>query len=235
LKILLATTVAFSAIAATQAMAADIVRPVVVAPFTWTGHYAGLHCGVAWGRTHSSDDEDGVSIDPRGGLCGGQIGSNWQTGAWVFGLEGELGGLSMRDTAYFHDAPDLFVARVEYGGYATLAARLGWAFAHSGYNNLFYLKGGGAVAHIENTWAEFESGDLEAFAAVSETRWGWALGVGFESAVNNRWSWKLEYLAMDFGDNDTTVGSIGDPEEATKALHHDNLVHTFKLGVNWRW
>jgi outer membrane immunogenic protein len=228
-KTLLATTVAFIAIAATPSIAADIARPVVVvAPFTWTGPYIGVHCGVAWGRTHSDDEEDGVTVDPRGGLCGGQIGVNWQSGAWVFGLEGDFGGIAMRDTESAEDGSDQFVARVEYGGYGTLTARLGWAFAHGPYNSLLYLKGGGAVAHIENTWIEFDGGPpAEEFSQISGGRWGWTLGGGWEMAVTRNWSWKLEYLFMDFGDEDTT--SDDEP------LHHDNFVHTFKLGVNWRW
>jgi outer membrane immunogenic protein len=225
---------------ATASFAADVPRPAVVVPvikpFTWTGHYAGLHCGVAWGRTHSTDGEDAVTVDPLGGFCGGQVGSNWQHagGSWVVGIEGDLGHFFMRDTAIVEaeGEDELFVAKVQYGWYGTLTGRLGFAFGHPHGPKLLYFKGGAAVAHIKNTWLEYEGGPPpEEFFEASGHRWGWVLGGGLENAVNEKWSWKLEYLAMDFGRTSTSFFN----GEETETITHDNLVHTFKLGVNWRF
>ena len=228
-----ASTIVFTAAMAAQSWAADrpvprpVVVPVVAKPFTWTGHYAGLHCGVAWGRTVSADNDDSVTVEPLGGLCGGQIGTNWQHDNVVFGLEADLGHFFLKGTEIVDaggDDNEQFVAKVKYGPYATLTGRIGFAQGQS----LLYLKGGAAFARITNTWIEYEFGPPPSeFAETTANRWGWALGGGWEQAINATWSWKLEYLAMDFGRTITT----SDGERLT----HTNTVQTFKLGVNHRF
>src|SRR5437870_4720407 len=66
--------------------------PVMKAPvyspmYNWTGFYLGLNGGGAWG--HTSWDHAG-GFDVSGGLVGGTAGYNWQTGQFVFGLEGDI-------------------------------------------------------------------------------------------------------------------------------------------------
>src|SRR5262245_31108563 len=81
------------------AQAADIVRPVLkaappapVPTYNWTGLYVGAHAG--WGFAHNRFRDAGSGIDSAdffadGGLAGGQIGYNWQFGAWLLGVEAE--------------------------------------------------------------------------------------------------------------------------------------------------
>src|SRR5664280_2311985 len=59
-------------------------------PFSWTGFYAGINGGYAWGQSSWSDPAVGASsgnFNTSGGLIGGQLGYNWQTGALVLGIE----------------------------------------------------------------------------------------------------------------------------------------------------
>src|SRR5262245_12999420 len=96
---------ALAALGSASAFAADLpVRmpvkapPVAyVVPFSWTGFYIGGNVG--WGG--AGDDRVGFHFDgdflgdvgnakPNGIFGGGQIGYNWQTGAWVFGVETDL-------------------------------------------------------------------------------------------------------------------------------------------------
>src|ERR1700682_645864 len=110
MKKLLLGSVAFAALIAGPAMAADLgVRPVykspVVAPVIgWTGFYVGVNGGYAWNAgtqnhdaTITSDFPDigdlavttpgQTTLNPRGGCGGVQFGYNWQMGNVVFGLE----------------------------------------------------------------------------------------------------------------------------------------------------
>src|SRR5674476_696080 len=55
-------------------------------PFSWTGFYAGINGGYAWGQSGWSDPAVGVdsgNFNTSGGLVGGQLGYNWQTGPVV--------------------------------------------------------------------------------------------------------------------------------------------------------
>ncbi len=65
----------------------------------WTGFYIGVNGGYSWGRSTRDlnffNPLNGVIIasgtgggrDLDGGVFGGQIGYNWQTANWVFGIE----------------------------------------------------------------------------------------------------------------------------------------------------
>src|SRR5438105_2944995 len=100
-----ATTAALAL--AGSALAADLSRPILKAPpapvavFNWTGFYIGLNGGYSWGRSRTtgtiSNATTGVVLatasnrfNLNGGLFGGQIGYNWQSGNIVYGLETDI-------------------------------------------------------------------------------------------------------------------------------------------------
>ncbi|MDH4983853.1 outer membrane beta-barrel protein [Hyphomicrobium sp. D-2] len=51
-------------------------------------------------------------------------------------------------------------------------------------------------------------GSFDQQAAFQKTSWGWALGGGFEQALSERWSLKLQYLHVDLGSH--RVRSFGE-------------------------
>ena len=73
--------------------------------WNWTGFYIGGNAGYSWGRSRSTVDYfnpvNGALIVPpagsvtssdfklNGAIAGGQVGYNWQTGSWVWGLEAD--------------------------------------------------------------------------------------------------------------------------------------------------
>ena len=89
----------------TAASAADLPvkspppAPVMAPVWNWTGFYVGVNGGYSWGRSTRDlnffNPLNGVLIasgtgggrDMNGGLFGGQLGYNWQTANWVFGIE----------------------------------------------------------------------------------------------------------------------------------------------------
>ena len=97
-KVLLVTASLIALGAAAPAMAADLAArpytkapPMIAAVYDWSGFYIGANGG--WGSSHNTWDFVGGfsegSHDATGGVAGGQIGYRWQTGTWVFGVEGQ--------------------------------------------------------------------------------------------------------------------------------------------------
>src|ERR1700761_6402423 len=87
----------------TAALAADLPQPPpppqapavyipTVAPvYNWGGIYLGINGGWAFGNSNWTGG--GVSsgnFDISGGVVGGTLGANYQTDAWVFGIETDL-------------------------------------------------------------------------------------------------------------------------------------------------
>src|SRR5262245_1632885 len=62
------------------------------APFGWSGVYLGLNGGYGWGSSDWSGTVAAGSVNPGGGLFGGTIGFNIQSGNFVYGLESDVAG-----------------------------------------------------------------------------------------------------------------------------------------------
>ncbi len=173
------------------AQAADLTQPSYKAPAyvgptyaNWTGFYLGINGGYAFGK--SDWDVPAVSPDPKGAVYGGTIGYNFQTGTWVWGLEGDFDGTSIKGSESCLGGS----CETKLPWLATARLRLGYA----GWNNwLPYLTGGAAY------------GDIKAdspFGSGSKSRLGWTAGAGIEWAFLSNWSAKLEYLYVDLGSFD---------------------------------
>src|SRR5262245_58810852 len=134
---------AVAALTAGSAAAADLAvkarpAPVVAPVFSWTGCYIGAHAG---GGATRSDFTDGfITEGPsgnttiasswgNGGVAGGQIGCNYQTGVLVFGIEGEgywSGMRATRETVIpFSEGTDTFRIESRNKWDATVAGRIG--------------------------------------------------------------------------------------------------------------
>lgn len=201
--------------------------------FSWTGFYFGGQLGYGGGSSTSKNDPsagtghafDGnynqLSLTPNGFLGAGQLGYNWQSDSFVFGLEGDLGYLGASDDKYEVGG----FAKAEYGWYSTAAARIGF----SELRWLFYAKGGLALASIKNEAGAMLNGVAVAGdrTSLDDLRVGWALGAGTEFAFQRNWSMKVEYLFMDFGE-EKSGNADGD------VFLHDNSVSTIKVGINYR-
>src|SRR4051812_33650172 len=86
-KIAVPTLVA-TVLMAAPALAADINRGYAPAPysaFSWAGAYFGANIGYQFGSVHNSG-----GVDPSGFMGGLQVGYNWQTGQFVYGIEGDI-------------------------------------------------------------------------------------------------------------------------------------------------
>jgi len=155
LALLLLTGTAGIALAASAASAADLpIRSAPPAPviaavpiFTWTGFYVGANAGVGW---NTNDDNDVLFVPDVGFISpgsnddavfvgGGQIGYNYQIGAFVLGAEADLQWADVGNR-FGSDSNDWF---------GTVRARAGVAFDRV----LVYATGGFAFSDDPTGWS----------------------------------------------------------------------------------
>jgi outer membrane immunogenic protein len=116
-------------------------------------------------------------------LAGGQIGINYQTGPWVFGVEGQLSwaDLQNKSTQVFTTVSSAdFRSRVEYLGPVT--ARLGYTIQPT---VLLYLKGGVAFDNSKLDAALIIADQTAETATLQQDRIGWTIGGGVESTLDD--------------------------------------------------
>jgi outer membrane immunogenic protein len=179
----------------------------------WEGLYAGGHSGYAFG--HFEEDGFGDTDDVQGSLRGVQIGYNWQSGSWVYGLETDfaLSQAEANDDDDDIDA-DLDLERVGLDYVGTVRARVGWEAGRF----LLFGTGGFAYGGLEL----YDDGDSERTSQV-----GWAAGAGVEYKLTENSSLKVDYLFTDLGDE--TVDVDGDVRDI------DFDTHLVRVGANYRF
>ena len=205
MKNLLLASVGLFALGVGSAAAADMPRRAampVKAPayvsqmYNWSGAYIGINGGGAFSGSNSSS----------GGLIGGTLGYNLQSGPLVWGIEGDLDWTRIRGSSAINETSNRWLS--------TVRGRLGYAMGATG-SVMPYITGGVAFGDINNAVG----------AASSRTsKTGYALGGGIEAALTGPWTAKVEYLYVDLG-NGPTVGAV-------TSDFHTNIV---RAGLNYRF
>lgn len=217
-------------------------------PFSWTGFYAGGNVGYSWGHGAPTYNEPAFggtipttitgSNQLNNAIGGAQVGYNWQTGAWLWGLETDLQIADEKGSQNFSYPYDCEGAcavtgqlnsKIEWFG--TARARVGWLVTPA---TLVYATGGLAYGRV-NVGGQFtDTGCTPACMwsfNQSAVNVGWTVGTGFEAVLAPNWTWKVEYLYVDLGslngngyDND--FGGV----YTYNAHFTDNIL---RFGLNW--
>jgi outer membrane immunogenic protein len=215
-KILLGSV---SAIALTCSVhAADLPMKAPPAPppllWSWTGFYVGVHGGVV---SHKGEFDDlggffnGSPIAPvtysatkTGGMFGGHLGYNWQSGSVVYGLEGDFSGLWAKGGARGRPLFDS-LASFDVNWLATIRARLGVTVSNA---TLLYVTGGVAFADVSNQArvTDFGPGYI---MTVDKVKTGWTAGGGIEHRFAGNWTARLEGRYVDLGNSSTLCAPAG--------------------------
>jgi outer membrane immunogenic protein len=213
-KTLVALALFSTAIGTAHAADMPVKAPVYVAPFTWTGVYLGINAGYGWASDTTGDysciNPAGVVAGPgcsfsqpaalkqSGGFVGGQLGANYQTGMFVWGVEADIQVAHINDSVTtgvppFAGGTLLRAANLDWFG--TVRGRLGLAIWD---RTLIYGTGGVMYGEeVINTSVTFPAVTYQAQS--SGTRTGWVAGGGIEYAFTNNISAKVEGLAYDLG------------------------------------
>jgi outer membrane immunogenic protein len=143
--------------------------------WSWTGPYAGLVGGYAWGHGATVND----TYSSNGWAGGGFVGYNLQTNQHlVVGLEGDV-------MATGKSGSDGAGTTVKNPWVGTFRGRVGYAW------DRFMVYGTGGVA----------VGGLNASGTVSDstTKVGWTAGAGLEAALTDKVTARVEYRHTDLG------------------------------------
>jgi outer membrane immunogenic protein len=241
-KLIVSAVVAVSAMFGIgAASAADLPMKALpyIAPapvFSWTGCYVGVHAGA--GVLLDQGFEQGIITQDRhgvGGLAGGQIGCNYQTGMLVLGIEGEGFWSGMKVTAD------------QFGGingntlFSTGSIRNKWDYDIAGRfgialdRALIYGKAGWVFGGFDWNWATV--GLNSGFSTQgSATLDGLLIGLGLEYAFTNNWTAKFEYDYLGFDAKNVRFNNFCAfciPTISTSTQNVSADKHIFKVGVNY--
>ncbi len=208
-----------------SALAADLPRrneaPFYAPPpplFTWTGLYAGINGGVGLGGFTSGGSSyfGGTS----GGLAGGTIGYNYQSGTLVVGIEADVdwADINGRNTPFFGVSSKSTVDELN-----TVRGRLGYAYDRT----LFFVTGGYAGGSVSGNVSNFGSSPN---LLINESHYlnGYAIGAGVEYSVTPQVSVKAEYLFTSLQPSTYFGGTVN-------ATNSGVDISTVKAGVNYHF
>ena len=214
------------------ASAADLPgRSAAVAPapmFTvlnWTGFYVGAQIGYASERVTGTNATaalllpDPGTTTPAGVVGGLHAGYNYQTGALVLGIEGDIEATGLSKSTLTSSLTRFHTAKADWQG--SIRGRVGYAFDRA----LIYATGGVAFQELKESIGNVGAAPYHSF---SNQRAGWTLGGGLEYAVTNNWSVRAEYRYTDFGKS-TNIGGInsGNISNARE--------NAFRLGLSYKF
>jgi outer membrane immunogenic protein len=234
-----------SAIALATANAADIYQPggykdgPYILMATWTGFYAGVNGGYAWSAgdptvsSAVSDIDPTAKLSPTGGFGGGQIGYNWQRDRFVFGIETDIQGAGIGETAIATASASGFAAaKSSLDWFGTVRGRLGYAFG----SGLIYATGGFAYGGVaDRLLVTAVSGGVSSTTSVrvDNTATGYVVGGGLEYALNPAWSLKAEYQYIDLGGSALAGTASEGPIVSTGSANFVHSYNTVRLGLNY--
>ena len=212
-----------------------VYLPPVVPVYNWSGVYLGINGGCGFGSSewtvsqNLSGSTSSGSFNTNGGLVGGTLGVNFQTGGFVFGVEGDWDWQGLQGTS---NSPFCNIlasgtpsCETKSDWIATIRGRAGYAADRV----LFYATGGGAAGNVQT--------GLSTLSLQSNTEYGWTAGAGIEWAFADNWTAKVEYLFVDLGNTTcNTSANCGFDAPATAANNSVSFTESMiRAGVNFKF
>jgi len=201
----------------------------------WAGFYlrgnpggSGPPGGLSWANPGSPGAFS--SFGAASPAVNDSFGYNFQSGNFVFGLEGSLSAANFdgRFTSPFVPTVGAWAPNMNWVG--TVTGRVGYSFGQW----LPYVKGGFAAADIASP---LQNTAITNFSESTADRGGWTAGVGLEYQLSSKLSLGLEYLYTDIGGNangsPNAIGSGGSPDMYSTALKTQSLLGRLNYKTGW--
>ena len=185
--------------------------------------------GLGEGQVHLygrrfSNGFSGTAND-SGGVAGGTAGVNWQTGGFVFGVEGDWDWSGINTGTTLNICNVTGTCQTGNNWLATLRGRAGYAADRV----LFYGTAGGAFANMQTV-----------FGGVTTThdQAGWTAGAGVEWAFADNWTAKVEYLYVNIGSgtvNCSATVCLGANNGAALPISATLTENIVRAGINFKF
>jgi outer membrane immunogenic protein len=181
----------------------------------WAGFYAGVFAGYGVGNADTTDIGNGsADIDISGATGGLILGINWQTGAFVYGLEADLGIHEFKGNG--GGVGGVIDQTFDHLWSGHVRGRLGYAFDRY----LPFIAGGVSFgeAHDHRT-ALFADGGIDSLT-------GWTVGAGVDAEITPHIFGRIEYLYESLPDAGFTFASLGG-----RTVNADVDTHIFRAAL----
>jgi outer membrane immunogenic protein len=187
----------------------------------WDGFYIGLNASHIRANARWTDQFGFTTGDfsGEGTSLGFTAGKNWQSGLWVYGVEGDLARSILRaEIPAFACFP--LNCQSELTSLATLRGRIGFLLSP---DLLIFGTAGLAAGNLRH-------GNF-LFASANNTALGYAAGAGVEARVAQNWTLKAEYIFVDLESNEACSSAIC----LISVQNNKFNAHAFRLGLNWHF
>jgi opacity protein-like surface antigen len=172
-----------------------------------------------------------MSADAPSHWVNESFGYNFQSGNFVFGLEGSLAAANIdgRFTSPGFAPMAGWTPNTNWLG--TVTGRLGYSFGQW----LPYVKGGFASADVGSP---LQGSPVNGFSQSATSQTGWTAGLGLEYQLSSKWSLGLEYLYTDLSNGGASgpqgaLGSGGSPEVYSTAVKSQSLLGRLNYKAGW--
>lgn len=188
--------------------------------YNWSGLYGGVSGGYAWGENKISDGAiAGGTVnkyEPAGGFGGVQFGYNSQFAPhWLIGGEVDISGGKIDDSLN----PGVGTGKDEFNAFGTARTRFGYV------QDRWLVYGTAGAIWLRDRYKTKAAGTT--ITDNMQYHVGWVFGGGIEYAVDNRWSWKFEYLYAPLDRSHDNKGLL--------SLQTDASFNILRVGLNYRF
>ena len=201
------------------AQAADmLVKAPLPAASSWTGWYIGANVGAAWQNMNANVliNPYHTHVDGSSFIGGGQLGYNWQHGNSVFGIEGDISGLS-NGPSWSSPTGSQKGISTHTNWLSTIRGRMGLAVG----DTMAYVTAGIAFGGVHN---HYNGCDGDCSKSSTKTKTGWAVGGGIEHMWDAHWTVGIEALFVDLGKSTAGPDDPGNTNPAKNTTFTNQLV-----------